>query len=505
MKIITMIAQQRLVRVRRIDDRAIELWTTHIGNHAVQPQDRYSLRELGFRTHVYAELLRRGASLELNALSEVLWKFVPGVWELRELSRPRHTVSGSLVPLREGIVMAVTSNTVLAALQTITVLRSTHKCILPIEVYHYGASELDKPLKSALESMRDVRVIDIYELPYFSSAMEDDAGRIPNGPESQARQAMALLATKFQRVVLSAPDITWMADPALLFQQQGFLQTGTFLFRERGLPATARAQRMVSWLKDQFDESWPSQRLSSLPFWDYVADGVMTPKVAAFDKSRAGVFSALLANLAMHQKSSRDHIWSRFSQGQVESLFLSFELSNMPYHLTESTPGAVGSFVGNDWFGSTQQDGEASICSARAVHFLSQMPVAPLERHNGSSSIYSGFSGGIFRSTRGVSSKAVRAPQPLWLDAPIFETRTTETFFNATAWAMHGRWEMDVTQASINHNSPWCFRGATLRSVDQLGSTRTNLDRIKSILRQCNNHFRPLVGLFAAMPVRSEE
>lgn len=303
-------------RVRRIDDRAIELWTTHIGNHAVKPQDRYSFRELGFRTHVYAELLRRGAAQELNALSEVLWNFAPGVWDLREISRPRHTVSGSPVPLREGIVMTVSANSVLAALQTISVLRSTHRCVLPIEVYHYGADELDKPLKSALESLRDVRVVDLYDLPYFSSAMEDDAGRIPNGPASQARQAMALLATKFQRVVLSAPDVTWMADPALLFRQQGFLDTGTFLFRERGLPATPRAQRMVSWLKDQFDESWPSQRLSSLPFWDYVADGVMTPRVAAFDKSRAGVFSALLANLAMHQKSSRDHVWSRFSQGE---------------------------------------------------------------------------------------------------------------------------------------------------------------------------------------------
>ncbi|KAI3485386.1 hypothetical protein L1887_51360 [Cichorium endivia] len=205
------------MRVRALDAAAHDIWTDYIATHPVEIDDRYGLREMGFRAHAYAEFARTGQIGRLERIEEHLWSYAPAVAEIRRTAlriRPKAAepvedlvqarVSAQLkksgrlsanqtaalltaAELEEaaqggksrGIVMVVSRYTALAALQTITVLRQLHGCLLPIEIYYHTEDELPDGLVDMFKTLGRVSAFNIDTLPYFNSDLEDDAGRYP--------------------------------------------------------------------------------------------------------------------------------------------------------------------------------------------------------------------------------------------------------------------------------------------------------------------------------------
>lgn len=484
------------MRVRALDAAAHDIWTDYIATHPVEIDDRYGLREMGFRAHAYAEFARTGQIGRLERIEEHLWSYAPAVAEIRRTAlrvRPKAAepvedpvearVSAQLkksgrlsanqtaalltaAELEEaaqggksrGIVMVVSRYTALAALQTITVLRQLHGCLLPIEIYYHTEDELPDGLVDMFKTLGRVSAFNIDTLPYFNSDLEDDAGRYPGLKVTWERESLALLASSFQEILVVDPEVVFLQNPSLLFSHPTFASTGTLFFRAKAKPVDRASQYLVSFLKRQIDQGSPSQQLAESAFFSHGIGARMDMDVVVLDKSRPGVLSALLMNAWMRRRMARALFWGSYVGMMREALWLAFELSDIEYAFENTWPGAIGRFDG-EW-----DDHSPQLCSPRTLQFLS-----PQAAHQKLSRKYFSLfqSHGSKTSGKSVASKhkdnAV-GEKPFWFHGGVLVPRQTdETYFSPNVYARNAPPYTTVDEDSSDSDS--CLYGATLNRL----------------------------------------
>ena len=398
------------MRVRAFDDAAHDIWVDYILQHPIEADDRYGFKEMGFRTHAYAEFARTHQIGKLERIEERLFSFAPGASQIRQQAlhvNPLNTEkpqgsklistpsvetmvkaqikkSGRLSAnqtsaflkaaqieeearggKRRGIIMVVNRETTLAALQTITVLRELHGCLLPVEIFYHTDAELPPALVDMFTALGRVSTIDIDTLPLFTAELEDDAGRYPGLKETWERQSLALLASSFQEVLVVDPQVVFLQNPALLFSHPTFANTGTLFFRSKATPVSKASQFLVAFLKRQLDQGPGSQQLADSAFMSHKIGSRMDMDVVVLDKSRPGVLAALFMNAWMRRGFVRAVFWGAYPKMMNEGLWLAFELADIAYDFENTWPGAIGRFDG-DW-----DDHSPLICSPRTIQFLS--------------------------------------------------------------------------------------------------------------------------------------
>jgi hypothetical protein len=71
-------------------------------------------------------------------------------------------------------------------------------------------------------------------------------------PGGWALRPFAILASSFRKVILTDADTIFLQDPALLFQEDGFLDKGALFYHDRVL-GPARAE-LYDWLDNLLEE-----------------------------------------------------------------------------------------------------------------------------------------------------------------------------------------------------------------------------------------------------------
>ena len=124
-----------------------------------------------------------------------------------------------------GIVYCVHRFIVRQAIQSLQILRQKG-CTLPVEIYHY--KELHRNYTNRLLAIPNVRIIDLSRIYNDNDALFT---RVGDGRLYQVKVA-ALLATRFDHVLLLDGDNVPLVNPDFLFSSEPLRQTGTLFWKD---------------------------------------------------------------------------------------------------------------------------------------------------------------------------------------------------------------------------------------------------------------------------------
>jgi alpha 1,3-mannosyltransferase len=96
-------------------------------------------------------------------------------------------------------------------------------CTLPIEIMYLGDSDLDEDYRQQLEELPDVATRDM------SQMIDDEGWRVMGW----AGKPFAILMSSFREVIFIDADSLFFEDPAVLFDDPGYVETGALFFRDR--------------------------------------------------------------------------------------------------------------------------------------------------------------------------------------------------------------------------------------------------------------------------------
>ena len=523
------------MRVRALDAAAHDIWTDYIRTHPVEVDERYGFREMGFRAHAYAELARTHQMGRLERIEEKMWSFAPGAALIRkqalaveplmeqkkasQASAPTVEAqvkallkkSGSLSAnqtsallaaaqqedearggKRRGIVMTVSRYTALAAIQTISVLRELHGCLLPIEIYHHTDDELPTALVDLFKSLGRVSVFDIDTLPLFTAELEDDAGNYPGLKETWERQSLALLASSFQEILIVDPQVVFLQDPALLFSHPTFSSSGTLFFRSKAKPVDRASQYLVSFLKRQIDQGVPSAQLAESAFYSHTIGSRMDMDVVVLDKSRPGVLAALFMNAWMRRRIVRAMFWGAYPKMMNEGLWLAFELSDIAYAFENTWPGAIGRFEG-EW-----DDHSPLLCSPRTIQFLSpQAAQQKLSRKYFSLFQSQSKKSSVHKAGSGKLKQNAAGEKPFWFHGGFLVPGQTEEYYTPNVYARNVPPYTTVEEDQTDSDN--CLYGATLNKLKGTMIPST-LQKAVEIAHNAFKKHQPVLVYYAPIP-----
>jgi hypothetical protein len=178
---------------------------------------------------------------------------------------------------------------------------------LPIEIYYDDVEEIPEVWQNALSAIPNVRLYKILQIPYLDDRYLGYAEL--DRRTTSAEQAIAMVASTLNEIIYIEPGTTFFVNPEKLFQEQGYLETGTLFFHSALHPPTQDAQRLVNFLIKQMDHGSPSKDFSTSPFYYGTSSAHQDPSVVLLDKRKPTVFSGILFNLWMHTKAVRKSLW----------------------------------------------------------------------------------------------------------------------------------------------------------------------------------------------------
>jgi len=136
---------------------------------------------------------------------------------------------------------------------TIDILRNIINCTLPIEVFYNGYNDLSRENQDILREFDNVYVTDISE--YYNNDIVNATG--------WAIKPYAILASRFEEVILIDADVVYIRDPVELFEEKGYIDKGTLFFRDRSL--LLGENNGTIWLKQWMIDPLPETK--ELRFW----------------------------------------------------------------------------------------------------------------------------------------------------------------------------------------------------------------------------------------------
>ena len=96
-------------------------------------------------------------------------------------------------------------------------------CTLPIEIMYLGDGDLSEDYRQKLEDLPDVITRDM------SQMINDEGWRVTGW----ASKPFAMLMSSFREVIFIDADSLFFENPAVLFDEPGYVETGALFFRDR--------------------------------------------------------------------------------------------------------------------------------------------------------------------------------------------------------------------------------------------------------------------------------
>jgi len=191
-----------------------------------------------------------------------------------------------------GIVICTGSYHFRFAKSTVDTLRQVIKTDLPIEIFYVGESDLSMEHRRDLESFENVFCTDITE--FFDNDIVFISG--------WAVKPYAILASRFEEVILIDADATYIRDPALWFEDKEYKKTGALFFKDRTLyPGPHRGSEWIhEWMKE------PSDYAKNSRFYNELSSHEMESSTIVINKSKR--LLGILLTCKFNERNIRDRV-----------------------------------------------------------------------------------------------------------------------------------------------------------------------------------------------------
>jgi hypothetical protein len=225
---------------------------------------------------------------------------------------------------------------VLVALKALQIIENE----LPIEVVYSTSNDLAVSKQEIFKNMfPQVRLVDISLMAFNDSYLKLRGWEI---------KPFAVLASRFEQVLLMDADVFFFKKPSILFKNKYFIQTGTLFFYDR-LKLTYDA---IKWIR-----TFSSNNRQPLP--------VRTQEsgVVLIDKSR--VLFGLLSICKLNDYHERTHFTYKHLYGDKDTWWLGLHIINMSYSFLPTMTAAIGQII-------KKKDMKTTICG-QILHFDENM------------------------------------------------------------------------------------------------------------------------------------
>lgn len=239
----------------------------------------------------------------------------------------------------KGIIMCAGSKHFKYALSTIDSLRYIIKTDLPIQIFYTGETDIKPEEIKIFESYENVEVVNI--LDYF----------IPKRTKiiRWAAKPFAVLASKFDEVILIDADAIFLHDPIELFDEQGYKETGTFFFNDRTFRRLNKLKKLDS---NEWYRSWnidPLPETKQTRFWNSISFHEMESSLVIINKTRT--LPGLLAIGSLNAAEIREPVIYMRIHGDKETFWMGYDMAAQHYHINNKTRVA---YIGNKVYGTDQ-------------------------------------------------------------------------------------------------------------------------------------------------------
>jgi len=209
---------------------------------------------------------------------------------------------------------------------SIDIFRNVLNCTLPVEVFYIGEKDLSEERRKTLSELPDVYVSDLTH--YFDNDIVKIGG--------WAAKPFALLASRFDETILMDADAAYIRNPSILFEDEGYKETGTLYFRDRTREAGVNRGNiwLKSWMVDPLPES------SSTRFYKTESHHEVESSTIVIHKSRN--ILGLLNICKMNEQKIRDEVVYTKVYGDKETFWMGFDMARQHFNILENPIIFVG-------------------------------------------------------------------------------------------------------------------------------------------------------------------
>ncbi|KAF9923341.1 hypothetical protein FBU30_006611 [Linnemannia zychae] len=226
-----------------------------------------------------------------------------------------------------GIVMCVGNHHAKYAMTAIKALREVVKTKLPIEIFYTGPIDLTVENRAWFESIEGVKCIDVV------SRVNNEMIII----QGWSAKPFALLVSSFSEAILMDSDVYYMVDPATMFDDFGYKETGTLYFYDRTLFPGAGGDKK-EWMESFLPTM--SNHPAKTRWFRLKGDHEMESGVVVFNKKQH--FLGLLAICKLNDLHERDQVTYRRTWGDKESFWIALEMIQERYSFIRYGGGVIG-------------------------------------------------------------------------------------------------------------------------------------------------------------------
>lgn len=203
-------------------------------------------------------------------------------------------------------------------------------CTLPIEVMYLGDNDLPEEAREQMEAFEGVTTRNLKQMVF-------DAGW---NVEGFASKAFSILMSSFREVLFLDADVLFFRNPEVLFEEQGYKDTGALFFRDRVVAPQFKKSFLRQILPKPISRTAQKSRYWTGESGEYQESGAIV-----VDKWRHFVSMLLVARMNGPDRADKDGnkgVYS-FFYGDKETFWLGFELAgDTDYHFHQGDAGAMG-------------------------------------------------------------------------------------------------------------------------------------------------------------------
>ncbi|OUM69695.1 glycosyltransferase family 71 protein, partial [Piromyces sp. E2] len=227
-----------------------------------------------------------------------------------------------------GLVISTGNKHFKLARSTIDTLRNVIHSDIPIEIIYNGDEDLSKDNRNILNQYKDVYVTDISS--FFDNSIVNLSG--------WAIKPYAILASRFEEVILIDADVIYIRDPLELYEDPDYKEKGTLFFSDRSLfPGPHPAEQWVkSWMIDPLPETRASR------FWNEISQHEMESSTVVINKTKNIV--GLLSVCKLNERNIRTDVVYKYVYGDKETFWIGFDMARQHYHMNSVPVAYIGTY-----------------------------------------------------------------------------------------------------------------------------------------------------------------
>ncbi|KAI8349506.1 mannosyltransferase putative-domain-containing protein [Mortierella sp. GBAus27b] len=233
-----------------------------------------------------------------------------------------------------GIVICAGNPQFEFVITSILAIRNRLKSALPIQIFHMGNDDLSVERQTYLKELTTgIEIVDVTHI------LDNDHMSL----SGWAIKPFAMLASSFEEVMFVDADAYFLQDPAVLFDDPGYLATGALFFYDRTLfPDWPDSANWVSSILPIMSSFPPKSRL-----FNFISAHEQESGVVVINKRTR--FTGMMSICKMNGRWERElHSYAQF-HGDKETFWVGMEMVQEPYAFVRNHGGAIGELrPGND-------------------------------------------------------------------------------------------------------------------------------------------------------------